>query len=199
MTVLRSINGRYNSDYKFIINFLLRFSSTGIYRNELSMLNLIKSESEQMKKAFNAAKQVNSELILNKTNNAILPVIKERIVPAYGNAVDLTSLFCNRFFDIRENGGSFGKELIPTNVFKSISDIQNDGLILKLAATNLKEARHIEAELKINDFRIDVIINKSNTITESAEQNYNKMLEEFKNRMALLHDSLSTRQNMHCM
>ena len=52
MTILKNINGVYHSNYKFIINFLLRFSSTGLYRNDKTVLNLIKSDANQMKNSL---------------------------------------------------------------------------------------------------------------------------------------------------
>lgn len=199
MTILKNIDGRYNPKHKFINNFLLRFSSTGLYRNEESILKLINSDAEKMKKSFESVKQINLRMVLFKLDKCTLMAIKESITPTYTNAINEASLFCNRFYDIRENGGSFGRELISKDIFKSIIDIQKTGIILEKASIRLLETTHIDVETKMNDYRIDTLIDTSNKIIESIEQNHKQMTAEFKKHMTLFHAGMLNQHNIHCI
>ncbi len=192
MTLLKNINGRYHSDYKTIINFLLRFSSTGLYKKESNMLDLIKSDAEKMNTALVSAKQVNSNMILHKQDPVLLQGVKELVQPTYKTAIKETYAFCERFYDIREYGGSIGAELITQNVLKTIQEIQKLCVVLEGASENLEKTHNITAVSRVNDFRMDIITNNSRTIIESTEQNYKKMLTEFKKQMGAFHTSLLT-------
>lgn len=177
MTILKNINGVYHSNYKFIINFLLRFSSTGLYRNDKTMLNLIKSDANQMKNSLEAIQGINSVSISYKSKHNTQKLLK--------NAVNEISLFCDRFYHIQENGGSFGKDLISKNILKSVFEI----LKLNIALESGKETTKCLKE----------IINISNNIVEFVEQNHQKINTEYKNKMSLFYDGMFMNRTIHCL
>lgn len=112
--------GRYNSRFQFVNTFLLRFSPTGLYRDEDLMLTLIKSDFRQMDESLNLAKKLNSEYEKN-------PNINTKLSAAYKTASSDTSKFYLRLSDVHENGGSLGKNLVSTDTM---------GLFLPLLSSN---------------------------------------------------------------
>lgn len=199
MIILKDINGRYHSDSKFVRGLIMGFSSTGLYRDEKTMLNLIRSDAMKIGVSFMPAQQVNSDMILHESDAIQLERVKKNIDPAYTTAIDGISLFCSRFYDIRKNGGSFGTELTKKEAIDLILEIQKLSNDIRTGSENLKTTLNIKTLSINNDLQLLTVLDKINYVINVIEKNYKTEIAEFKKYMFLFHTGLLNNQNFHCM
>gem|GEM_PF-2776680 len=175
MALIRTSDGRYDPKWKLTKKFLLWSSPTGLYKNELSILALIKSDATKMSTSLSSVSESSLKFLQNNS-----PDMKSQLINNYANADSAILKFSGRFYDIHENGGSIGREITPVNIFEPLSKILESNNELNNISDELAARDKINVHtIMLCSYHINNITSLGNDIVKNVNETYKKKNAEF--------------------
>lgn len=176
MILLKNINGRYHSDYKFILKTILALSSSGLYRGEKEIIKTITNSVKAVDTSITKAQNANQMLIDYKACvNLPTSKLKKNASNSYIAVCNSTSDLYQTFYDIRENGSNFGKNLISREIMLAFLKILEKTEQLKKMTPMFDLGTSITKITSISSMYMGEIETFSKDSVKKIEEQYKEM------------------------
>jgi hypothetical protein len=198
MVLLKNVNGKYHSDFRFVKGFLLKFSSSGLYYNDQTIIKTITDAAKQVDTSILSAKSMNDQLFKEfRIYEPFFAALKRRTATSYNDVCDSVSDLCNTFYEIREHGGYFGNKFVTKQIMTNFPITIQKANELQEMSLNLDNNFSVINTIKESNKCIDEIMDLTKKPVEEIKQNYERMNQEFSEFVQSFWNNLITNKNMH--